>query len=167
LSQAISSDIECVGLSFANSGDDVLHVQQLCQHSRTKVIPKIESKDSVKRLGEIVELADEVIIDRGDLSGEIGLEKIWRVQREIIGAAKRNGTRVYAATQVLASMVRNPLPSIAEIDSLYSLIHEGIDGIQLSEETSVGHHAVDAIRVIHDVFEDKRRQTPSLRMAVV
>lgn len=161
--QAVAHGVDCLGLSFPNSGSDVTHVQELCGTSTTKVIPKIESKESVKRLGEIVELADEVIIDRGDLSGEIGIDKIWRAQREIIGACKRTGAKVYAATQVLASMVEHPLPSIAEIDSLYSLMHEGIDGIQLSEETSVGRHAVETIRLVRSVLDQRSSGSSTIR----
>jgi pyruvate kinase len=155
---AVREGIECLGLSFTNSAEDVAYVQRLCRSSATTVVPKIESKESVKRTGEIVEMASEVIIDRGDLAGEIGLDKIWRVQREIIATCKRCGVRVYAATQVLSSMVQHALPSIADIDSLYSLIHEGIDGVQLSEETSVGRHASEAISVAREVFGECLRQ---------
>jgi pyruvate kinase len=155
---AVREGIECVGLSFTNSAEDVAYVQRLCRNSATTVVPKIESKESVKRTGEIVEMASEVIIDRGDLAGEIGLDKIWRVQREIIATCKRCGVRVYAATQVMSSMIQQALPSIADIDSLYSLIHDGVDGVQLSEETSVGRHAGEAIRVVREVFEECQRQ---------
>jgi pyruvate kinase len=161
---AIELRVDCLGLSFVNSAEDVLELRDLCHGSGTTVVPKIESKESVKRIGEIVELADEVIIDRGDLAGEIGLGKVWRAQREVIAACKRTGTRVYAATQVLSSMVQYPLPSIAEIDSLHGLIHEGIDGVQLSEETSVGRYPREAIQLVRRTFDEYERAAGSLRV---
>ena len=163
---AVAEGVDCVGLSFAHNADDVLHAQRLCHGSSTSVVPKIESKESVKRTGEIVELASEVIIDRGDLAAEIGLDKVWRAQREVIATCKRSGVRVYVATQVLSSMVRHALPSIAEIDSLYSLMHEGIDGIQLSEETSVGRHAVECVRMVRAIFDSARPAAGGLRKVV-
>jgi pyruvate kinase len=164
---AIALEVECLGLSFVHSAEDVREVQALCQGTATTVVPKIEAKESVKRIGEIVELASEAIIDRGDLAGEIGLERVWRAQREIIAACRRTGTRVYAATQVLSSMVQHPLPSIAEIDSLCSLIHEGIDGVQLSEETSVGRYPRESIRLVKQTFERERAARPARMAAAV
>lgn len=150
-------DVDYVGISYVHDINDVRYVETLLNSSKAKCIPKIESKESIRNLQDILKDSEMVILDRGDLSGEIGLESIWGIQKEIIFLSKRLDCKIIVATQVLSSMVRNPLPTIAEIDSLYGLLNAGIDGIQLSEETSVGKHSTKCINYITAAVKHSRQ----------
>lgn len=155
--------IDYVGLSFVYNVDDIAFVKNKLKGSTTKILPKIESKESVINLVQLLATSDEFIIDRGDLAGEIGLRNVWRTQRRIIAACKMLGKRIYVATQVLSTMVTNPLPSIAEIDSLYDILNLGIDGVQLSEETSIGLHAERSVEMIANAHKRITYPGPGLR----
>ena len=156
IAMARQSGIDYVGISFVHDMADVEHVRRLLGASATGFIPKIESRASLEH-GNLLSLltsCDRVIIDRGDLSGEMGLEAVWRQQRRVLDLARMQGCRVIMATQFLTSMMQRPLPTIAEVDSLTDLLHFGIDGVQLSEETCVGRHGADVVRL---VTESRRR----------
>lgn len=155
LTLARNHGFDAVGLSFANTARDVTHVRRRLLGSATTVIPKIESKDSVRNLASILRVTREVIIDRGDLAGEVGLAHVWGVLRRVVASCKQEGCRVYVATHIVPSMIRNPLPSIAEVDSLASLIDAGIDGVQLSDETAVGRYPLEAIRLVSQMFAER------------
>lgn len=150
---AKNNDIDFVGLSFVHDLDDVVYVEKLLEGTKVKCIPKIESKESIKNLNDILSNCKMVIVDRGDLAGEIGIEKVWKTQRDIIAIGKLNGVKIILATQFLTNMIRKPVPSIAEIDSLYDLIEFGIDGIQLSDETCIGDYPLKALNVIKEAFD--------------
>lgn len=145
-----------VGLSFVYNADDIKFVNSKLYGTKIKILPKIESKESINNLLEILKMSDEFIIDRGDLAGEIGLEHIWQMQRKIISLCKMLDKKVYVATQVLLSMVRNPIPSIAEVDSFYSLLDVGINGVQLSDETCLGQYAVESVALLRDIYERRK-----------
>ncbi len=142
--------IDYVGVSFVHNINDLEMLKSMLQGSSTQFIPKIEARASLEdeNLLPILEMCDKVIIDRGDLSGEMGLETVWYYQRKVLDLAKIFGCKVIMATQFLTSMLVKPLPSIAELDSLYDLLSFGIDGVQLSEETCVGNHGVEVVDLI-------------------
>ena len=146
--------IEFVGLSFVYDADDILYVKKLLEGSGTQILPKIESKESIQNLDGILDSATAFILDRGDLAGEIGIENIWHVQKYVIKKCKISNRKIFIATQVLSSMINNPLPTIAEIDDLFSLFDQGVDGIQLSEETSVGAFPKDAASAVMQVKQN-------------
>ena len=156
IAMARQTGIDYVGISFVHDMADVEHVRRLLENSTTSFIPKIESRASLEyeNLLPLLSCCDRVIIDRGDMSGEMGLEAVWRQQRRVLDLARLQGCRVIMATQFLTSMMQRPLPTIAEIDSLTDLLHFGIDGVQLSEETCVGWHGADVVRL---VTESRRR----------
>lgn len=153
---AHKNEVDYVGLSFVHDYEDIKYVRNKLKGTNVKCIPKIESKESINNIDEILGNSEKIIIDRGDLAGEIGLENIWKAQRDIISQAKVYGTNVIVATQILSGMINNPIPTIAEVDSLYSLLDCGIDGIQLSDETCIGDYAEEAILFIRDVIEKER-----------
>ena len=121
-------EVDYIGLSYVQGMEDVRYVESKLGSSKIKCIPKIESKESICNLEDILQNSEVVILDRGDLSGEIGLENIWKAQKDIIHLSKSRNCKIILATQVLASMTGNPLPTIAEVDSLYGLLNSGIDG---------------------------------------
>lgn len=149
---------EYLGVSFVNGPQDVRHVRGLLTGRGTVCVPKIESRQSLLNLRAILADSKLVIVDRGDLAGEIGVDRIWEAQRRILAAARRSGTRVILATQVLTNMIHKPVPTIAEIDSLYGLLALGIQGVQLSNETYLGRYPEEAVRVVREAYERSRRR---------
>ena len=150
IEMAKKTGIDFVGVSFVHNLHDLEIVDKMLQKSSTGFIPKIEARASLEleNLIPILANCEKVIIDRGDMSGEMGLETIWYYQRRVLDMAKIFNCKVIMATQFLTSMLYKPLPSIAEIDSLYDLLDFGIDGVQLSEETCVGDHGNEVIQLI-------------------
>lgn len=145
LDQVRGCDVNFVGLSYIHDMKDIRYVEGVLKSSKILCIPKIESKESIYNLRDILKHSKIVILDRGDLSGEIGLERIWKAQKEIISLSKSYDCKIILATQILASMINNPLPTIAEVDALYGLLDLGVGGIQFSEETSIGSHGKECI----------------------
>ena len=158
LQEAKHHGIDYVGLSFIYNLEDIAFIQSHLSESGIKMLPKIESKESVMNLIDVLSASEEFIIDRGDLAGEIGLENIWKTQREIIACCRALDKKIYVATQALSYMVSHPLPSIAEIDSLYALLKHGINGVQLSEETVQGQYALAAIHEVRHAFNQCTHQ---------
>jgi pyruvate kinase len=139
--------IPLVGLSFVRNAEDVAIAKSLLHSS--EVITKVETRSAVIHLNEILEQTRYILIDRGDLSTDIGIENIPHYQNYIIEKAHYMDKRVFVATQVLKNMEEKPVPTIAEIDDLYNLSKKGIYGVQLSEETAVGryiHESLDILR---------------------
>ncbi len=154
---AIKNDVDYVGLSFVHDFDDIRNVQNLLSGSNVKCLPKVESKESIANLHNILLNSEMVIVDRGDLAGEVGLDKIWSSQRKILSMAKLYDTKVIMATQFFINMLKSPVPSIAEMDSLYDLLNVGIDGIQLSDETSIGNYSEQVLNVVSDSVKKVRK----------
>jgi adenylylsulfate kinase len=147
-------DVDYAGLSFVHDREDIEYIKKKLGSSRIECIPKIESRESMRNLASILTASKMVILDRGDLAGEIGLGLIGKAQKEVISLGKLLGCRVILATQVLASMIKNPLPTISEVDSLHQAFHAGIDGVQLSEEISVGERSRECIQFIRSAIEE-------------
>lgn len=140
--------IDYLGASFVRKAQDIKELKQSL-NSDTKIISKIETLEVVNNLYEILHEVDFILIDRGDLSTEIGIEKIPRFQNYIIQMANHNGVRVFLATQILKNMEEKPIPTITEIDDLYNISKSGVYGIQLSKETAVGKYVQECIKILN------------------
>ncbi len=137
MDEALSLGADYIGLSFVLSENDVIKAKSKIQ-GRAWVISKIEKSQAVQRLFRIVEESDGVMVARGDLGVEIGLENLPYIQRKIIRTSKLLGKPVILATQVLESMVNSPLPSRAEVIDVANSVYQGVDAIMLSDETAAG-----------------------------
>jgi len=144
--------LDFVGLSFVRAPENVKEARALIG-AGTEIISKIETLDSVENLNEILPLVRYILVDRGDLSTDIGLEKIPRFQKYIIDKALYFDVKVFLATQVLKNMETKPLPTIGEVESLYEIMKSGVYGIQMSEETAVGQCVKECVQ-----FLDKMNQ---------
>lgn len=142
-----------VALSFIASGADVdLARTELSRIGKqVELVPKIETAEAVRNLKEILARVTTVLVDRGDLASEIGLENLPAAQDTILRACQRSSVNVIVATQLLKSMQRQRIPLIAELTELYRLLDTGVYGLQLSEETAVGRHPIECIRLIMDM----------------
>ncbi len=144
--------LDYVGLSFVRNADDILEAKELINES--KIISKVETLSAVENLNDILEIVDYILIDRGDLSTEIGLEKVPSYQKYIIEKALFYNKKVFLATQFLKTMEFNMLPTIAETIDLYNTLKSGIYGIQMSEETAVGKYPKECLETISTMMNE-------------
>jgi pyruvate kinase len=147
-----------IGLSFVRTQADIIEAKKLIT-SDSIIISKVETLAAVKNLVEILTEVEYILIDRGDLSTEIGLVKVPAYQDYIIDKAVFHGKKVFLATQFLKSMELNPVPTIPEVIDLYNTLKKGIYGIQMSEETAVGKypkHCLDTIAGLIDEINEER-----------
>jgi pyruvate kinase len=147
---ALEHDITYIAASFVRSAGDVLAIRRLLEErgARIPIIAKIESKEGVEQLEEIIKVADGTMVARGDLGVEIPLEEVPVVQKRIIHSTVRNGKPVITATQMLESMVRNPVPTRAEVSDVANAIFDGTSAVMLSAETASGSYPVEAVRTM-------------------
>lgn len=150
--------LDYVGLSFVRSADNVKEVIGLLAKN-IKIITKIETIDAVNHINEILPLTKYILVDRGDLSTDIGIFKIPRFQRYIIEKARYFDVKVFLATQVLKNMETNPIPTIGEIEALYNIFKTGVYGIQMSEETAVGKYVKECITTLSTMDKEVNTET--------
>ena len=144
--------LDFVGLSFVRSIEDI-KLKKLI-NTGIGVIPKVETLSAVKNIDDILKNNGSILVDRGDLSTDVGLENIPVFQEYIIKKANLFGTDVYLATQFLKSMEKKPIPTIAEVNDLFNTFKRfKVKGIQLSEETAVGAYPQACLDWIKLVME--------------
>lgn len=142
-----------IGLSFVRHPADICEAKALIG-AGIQVISKVETKSAVDHLGEILEEVEFILIDRGDLSTEIGIEKIPAYQRFIINKALYYNKKVFLATQFLKSMEINPIPTIPEVIDLHNTLCSGIYGVQMSEETAIGRYPKECLDTIVKLMDE-------------
>ena len=148
LKMAGNWNVEEVFLSFANNASDVIYCRQLVPQ-QTRIISKIESIHGINNLREIATQSDAILIDRGDLSREVGIGRLPILVQSIIQVSKECNTPVYVATNILDTMIENSLPSRAEVSDLYSLLKMGVNGIVLAAEVAIGKHPVQSVQLVN------------------
>lgn len=156
----IEKNIDYVGLSFVRDARDIHTVKDILRSrcSGVCIICKVEKLEAIRNLNEILQLSGSILIDRGDLSSEVGLLRLPHYQEHIIKMAKSKKTNIFLATQVLKNMQAKPVPLISEVIDLYNALRNGIHGIQLSEETAIGSFPEECVFLIADMFEFVRKQ---------
>jgi len=143
--------IKNFALSFANSRADVMQFKMLTG-KEANIISKIESKHGLMNLRDILDESDAILIDRGDLSRQIQIEKIPFLQRKIISIVRIKKRPVYVATNLLESMIKSRVPTRAEVNDVVSTILMGADGLVLAAETAIGEHPVHAVKMIRNII---------------
>lgn len=150
----IKNKVDFIGLSFTRNAEDVLGARKFLKENGAEdisLIAKIEKKEAVNNLKEIIEASDGIMIARGDLGVEIPLENVPLVQKDIIKKCNFVGKPVITATQMLMSMVGSPRPTRAEVTDVANAILDGTDAIMLSEETAVGNYPVEAVETMNKI----------------
>jgi len=145
--------LDYVGLSFVRTQKDIKEAKELINLD-IKIISKIETIASVENLTSILDEVEYILIDRGDLSTEIGLAKVPMYQKHIIEKALFRGKKIFLATQFLKSMENNPIPTIPEVIDLHNTLKSGIYGIQMSEETAVGKYPKNCLDTIVELMDE-------------
>ena len=158
--------IDLVALSFVQTADDVRQAQQLMREAGRTVpaIAKIERPAAVDNLESILEVANGVMVARGDLGLEMPLEQVPRVQKHVIRRTRAAGLPVILATQVFESMRVEPRPTRAEVSDAANAVDEGADAIMLAGETAAGSFPVRAVQTLDVVIRDAELMPPSERV---
>ena len=152
--------IQHFALSFANSQKDVdLFRSKVGKDSY--VISKVESRSGVSNLVSISEKSDAILIDRGDLSRQIPVNKIPFLQRRIISIVRTQNKPVFVATNLLESMVINKMPTRAEVNDVVSTLEMGANGLVLAAETAIGSYPAECVEMLRSLAEQFERWTPN------
>jgi pyruvate kinase len=149
----ISQGIDFIAASFTRTASNVLDVRRVCEEMEADVhiIAKIESQEGVDNLDSILEVADGLMVARGDLGVEIPVEEVPIRQKEMIRKCNLLGKPVIVATQMLDSMIRQPRPTRAEASDVANAILDGTDAIMLSGETAAGLFPLEAVQMMDKI----------------
>lgn len=147
LDAALNLGVDWVALSFVQRPEDVAELKKIVS-GRAAVLAKIEKPKAIDRLSDILEMADALMVARGDLGVELPLEAVPGRQKQIIRTARMAGKPVVVATQMLESMINAPVPTRAEVSDVANAVFEGADAVMLSAETASGKFPVEAAQVM-------------------
>ncbi|HUU66708.1 MAG TPA: pyruvate kinase [Methyloceanibacter sp.] len=153
---AMSLGVAWVALSFVQRAEDVAEARKIAR-GRSAIMAKIEKPSAVNHLKEIIELADGIMVARGDLGVEMPVEKVPGLQKQISRAARNAGKPVVVATQMLESMIYAPVPTRAEVSDVATAVFEGADAVMLSAESAVGKYPVEAVATMDRVAKEVER----------
>lgn len=139
--------VDFVGLSFVRNAQDILILRKELTKRKlgADIIAKIENQSAIENLEEILENSDAVMVARGDLAVEVPFEELSHWQKVLITKCREKAIPVITATQMLKSMVDNPIPTRAEVSDVANAIYDGTDAIMLSEETTIGNFPVKSV----------------------
>lgn len=154
--------VDLVALSFVQSADDITRVRTMMVAQgcpKVPIVAKLERPEAIEKLDGILDVADAVMVARGDLALEIPLEQVPRVQKQILKKARARGVPVIVATQVLESMRTEPRPTRAEASDAAGAVDGGADAIMLSGETATGAYPVRSVEVLDAIIRDAESMT--------
>jgi len=146
----VRQGVDLIAVSFVRRADDVRTVRDVIREAggHQAIIAKIENRQGVDNLPEILEEADGLMVARGDLGVEMPAEEVPVIQKRIIREANKAGKPVITATQMLESMIASPTPTRAEASDVTNAIFDGTDAVMLSGETAVGKYPREAVRFL-------------------
>jgi pyruvate kinase len=147
---AVEHDIDFIALSFVRSPQDVLEAREIIQSKggHARLIAKIENQEGVDNFDQILEVADGIMVARGDLGVEVPIEELPRIQREIVRKCALVGKPVIVATHLLESMIDSPTPTRAEVTDVANAVYEQADAIMLSGETATGKYPERCVQML-------------------
>lgn len=166
---AAAIGVDYIAVSFPRSGDDIHEARRLLQEAgcTAHIVAKIERAEAIECIREIIQASDAIMIARGDLGVEIGDAELPAVQKAFIRMARDMNRPVITATQMMETMITNPIPTRAEVFDVANAVLDGTDAVMLSAETAAGKHPVRVVetmaRICHRAeyqIEAKRGQPP-------
>ena len=152
---AVKQDVDYIALSFVRSADDCIRAKSLISEAgaRAPLVAKIEKAEAIEHLDDIIDAADAIMVARGDLGVETGVELVPVYQKRIIEKSIVAGKMVITATQMLQSMVSNPRPTRAEASDVANAVWDGTDCLMLSNETATGIYPVPTVTTMARIIE--------------
>jgi pyruvate kinase len=157
---AIEQDLDFIALSFVRRAEDVREARAIVDvaDGHQRILAKIENQEGVDNFDEILDAADGVMIARGDLGVEVPFEDLPSLQREMIRRCTIAGKPVIVATHLLESMIKNPMPTRAEVTDVANAVYEQADAIMLSGETASGKYPVKCVEVMDTIARRTERE---------
>ncbi len=151
----IQHGMEYLAVSFVKTRQDIIQVRRLVRTlgGNMKILSKIETRQAVDNISEIIDVVDGVMIARGDLGVEMPTEDVPLIQKKIIDMCRLQGKVVIVATQMLDSMIRNPRPTRAEASDVANAVLDGTDAVMLSGETASGNYPVQAVATMRKIVD--------------
>jgi len=151
----IEREVDFIALSFVRSPSDIIELKRILEDEGADIpiISKIEKREAVERIDEIIEVSYGIMIARGDLAVETSPERVPLIQKEIIHKCNLAGKPVITATQMLESMTSNPRPTRAEASDVANAVFDGSDALMLSAETASGRFPVESVRMMSRIAE--------------
>lgn len=145
--------LDFLAVSFVRNADDVLQARQLFHEAggHGLIVAKIERAEAVADIDSIIDAADVVMVARGDLGVEMGYAELTGIQKNIIRKTRKKHKIVITATQMMESMIQNPIPTRAEVSDVSNAVMDGTDAVMLSGETAVGAYPVEAIQAMSEI----------------
>ena len=153
----LEHEVDYVAMSFVRNADDIRLIKRYAP--TTPIIAKLEKPQAVDRVDEIAQLAEGVMIARGDLGVEMPLERVPLIQKTAIERTNYYGKIAIVATQMLESMVVSPQPTRAEVSDVANAVLDGADAVMLSAETATGAHPIEAVRTMAAIVEEVERSS--------
>ena len=153
---AIEQHVDWMALSFVRTPEDLRMLRDLiAQHSeyRIPIIAKIEKPEAVANIDSLIPYCDGLMVARGDLGVEIPMQDVPLIQKKLVRRAKRARIPVIIATQMMETMIDNPVPTRAEVNDVANSIMDGADAVMLSGETSVGKHPIKVIQKMSEIIK--------------
>jgi pyruvate kinase len=147
---ALDHHVDWIALSFVQRPEDVAEARRLIA-GRAALLAKIEKPAAIERLDAILELADAVMVARGDLGVELPPEQVPPFQKRIVESARRMGRPVVVATQMLESMITSPTPTRAEVSDVATAVYDGADAVMLSAESASGKYPCEAVAMMNRI----------------
>ena len=150
---AAELEMDFLAVSFVRTGEDVELARRLFEEAGGKgqIVAKIERAEAVQNFDSILEAADVIMVARGDLGVEIGYTELIGIQKRLIRRTRKGSKVVITATQMMESMIHNPIPTRAEVSDVSNAVMDGTDAVMLSGETAVGDYPVKAIQAMAEV----------------
>ena len=154
---ALEVGIEWIGLSFVRSVNDLKELKKIISEKKSpaKIISKIEKPEAIQQIDAIIKKSDAVMVARGDLGVEVPMERVPNLQKMITRKCIKYSTPVIIATQMMESMMKSLSPSRADVNDVANAVHDRVDGVMLSGETSVGMYPVEVIRAMSKVLRSQ------------
>jgi len=158
----VEKGVDFIALSFVRSAQEIRHLKKFLEsrEKRVQVLAKIEKREALQHLEEIIDASDGILVARGDLAVEVGNERVPVLQKKIIRKCNVRGKTVIIATQMLMSMVDNPRPTRAEASDVANAIVDGTDALMLSNETAVGKYPIESIQMMARIIKEMEHETP-------
>lgn len=162
LAFGLEQGVDFVALSFVRRASDIATVKNYVHEKGydTPIIAKIEKREALENIDEILKEADGVMVARGDLGVEVPIEKVPLAQKEIVKKCNHLGKPVIIATQMLESMINSPYPTRAEVADVANAILDGADAVMLSAETAIGRYPLESVRMMLQIAKEVDASLP-------